>query len=90
MRRGEKAALEGGELYAVISSSSFVVMRLKRVGHKVAFVECKVSGGIRGALHSYCICVEVRSVLKGGLAQRSGPVPIACRVPNGRPRTGLD
>jgi len=41
-----KAGLQGGEICAVISSSSFVVMPLKRVG-------CEVSGGITGALYSY-------------------------------------
>ena len=45
-------------------------MKLKRVG-------CKVSGGVTGALYSYCTCVEVQSPLEGGLAQMSGLVPMA-------------
>ena len=54
-----------------------MVMRLKQVGRKVAFAECKVSGSITGALYLYCTCVEVRSTLEGRLAQRSGPVLMA-------------
>ena len=58
-----------GERYAVISSSTFVAMRFKRVGRKVAFAGCKMSGGITGALYPYCTCVEVGSAREGG----SGP-----------------
>ena len=53
-----------------------MLMRLKRVGREIAFLECKVSGSITGALYSYCTCVEVGSTL-GGLAQRSGLEPVA-------------
>ena len=64
-------------LCAEISSSNFVLIRLKRVGHTVAFAGCKVSGGVTGELHSYWSCVEVGSTLEGGLAQRSALVPMA-------------
>ena len=36
-----------------MSSSSFVVMEVKRVGCKVAFAGRGVSGGITGALYLY-------------------------------------
>ena len=61
----------------MVSSSDFVVMRLKWVGHKVAFAGFKVSGGITGALYWYCTCVEVGNTLEDGLAQQSGLVPMA-------------
>ena len=54
-----------------------MVIRLKRVGHKVAFAGCKLNSGVTGALHSYWSCVEVGGTLEGGLAQRSGLVPMA-------------
>ena len=42
-----------------------MAMRLERVGRKVTFAGCKVSGGITGALYSYCTCVEVGGTLVG-------------------------
>ena len=52
-------------------------MRWRGVGRKVIFAGCKVTSGITGALYSYRTCVEVRSTLEGGLAERSGLVPMA-------------
>ena len=49
-RGGRQRMRWRGEL---TSSGSFVVMRLKRVGRKVAFAGCKASGGITGALYSH-------------------------------------
>ena len=65
-----------GELWGVISSSRYVVMRVKWVGRQFAFPGCKVSSGITRALYSYCTCV-VGSTLEGGLGQRSGLVRMA-------------
>ena len=64
-------------LCAVISSSSLWSSGYQRVGRKMAFTGCKVSGSIMGALYSYCTSVEVGSTLEGGLAQQSSLVPIA-------------
>ena len=56
-----------GEPYDVIVSSGFVVMWYSRVGRKVAFAGCEVSGGTMGVLYSYSTRVEVGSSLEGGL-----------------------
>ena len=61
---GKRVCWRRGERYAVISSSTFVAIRFKRVGGKVAFAGWKMSGGITGEL--YRACVEVGSAREGG------------------------
>ena len=77
VEEGGKGCFEEGWSMLWISLSSFVVMRLKRVGCQVAFAGLNVSGGITGGLYLYCTCVQVGSTLGGGLTQRSSLVPNA-------------